>query len=42
MAEGQMSSSDCAEDDFGPLEDYGEAFGCTEIQYLEAGKWVSL
>jgi hypothetical protein len=30
------------EDDFGPLEDYGEAFGCTEIQYLTGKAWETL
>jgi hypothetical protein len=30
------------EDDFGPLEDYGEAFGCTEIQYRVGKAWETL
>jgi hypothetical protein len=31
-----------SEDDFGPLEDYGEAFGCTEIQYRTGTTWETL
>lgn len=27
---------------FGPLDDYGVAFGCTEIQYRNDGKWETL
>ena len=27
---------------FDPLDYFGAAFGCTDIQYLEKGKWESL
>lgn len=27
---------------FAPLDDYGVAFGCTDIEYLAAGRWVGL
>ncbi|MBL6280128.1 hypothetical protein JMF97_28600 [Micromonospora fiedleri] len=30
-------------EDFGPLDDFGQPnYGCTEIQYLDSDKWVSL
>jgi len=27
---------------FEPLDDFGEAYGCTEIRYLEKNKYISL
>jgi hypothetical protein len=27
-------SGECSEEEFDPLDDYGEAFGCTEIKYF--------
>ena len=30
------------EEDFMPLDGFGEGFGCTEIQYLENGEWETL
>ena len=29
-------------DEFAPLDWYGESYGCTELQYKEDGKWISL
>jgi hypothetical protein len=39
--EGLMWDS-TGDNEFGPLEDYGRAFGCIEIQYLRDGVWVAI
>ena len=30
------------EESFAPLDDFGRGYGCTELQYREGGKWVTL
>ena len=37
-----QSNDKSSQEAFTPLDDYGSAWGCTDIQYLENGKWVSL
>lgn len=32
----------CRNDSFDPLDFFGSEFGCTDLQYLENGKFVSL
>ena len=32
-------SGACSEISFDPLDDYGEAFGCTRIDYWQDGEW---
>ena len=41
--QGRMWSEDPgSDDDFAPLDCYGSAFGCVEIQYHVDGEWASL
>lgn len=39
---GYFYGDHASEDGFIPLDSYGEAFGCTSIEYMEGGVWTIL
>jgi hypothetical protein len=42
VASGKLYSDNICDNEFIPLDGYGESVGATSIEYLESGKWVEL